>query len=202
MAAFEAVVAAEGRTEAQRYFQERLAALDADYGSKQRLVDENERRMQEADSRKRKTEIRTYFSQRLQAFAKELDVRINDPDKLSVQGLHMGRGSEGPRALATYYYAFLHTAAQYGSSTFCPIVIDARNQQGQDPGHLERIMTLLLSQAPSDAQVIIGAETLAQMSLSDDVIDVSWKKDQVLREDAYDATVQYIQPFLEQNLLH
>src|SRR3954447_22946009 len=115
------VVAAEGRTEAQRYLQERLGILDAEYKDKQRVVEESERQMKEVDSKSRKITIKSFFTERLQTFADELDVRLPDPSELNVQGLNIGRGSEGPRARAAYYFAFLHTAAKYGSSTFCPI---------------------------------------------------------------------------------
>jgi hypothetical protein len=126
------VVAAEGRIEAQRYFQERLATLDSEYGTQQREMEESERQMKETDSRQRKASIKAFFSERLRTFATELDVRLPEPDDLNVQGLNIGRGSEGPRARSAYYFAFLHTAAKYGTSTFCPIVVDAPNQQGQD----------------------------------------------------------------------
>jgi hypothetical protein len=191
------VVAAEGRTEAQRYLLERLAALDSEYGSKQRTMEESERQMKEVDSRQRKATIRAFFSERLQSFAKELDVRLPEPDDLNVQGLNIGRGSEGPRARAAYYFAFLHTVAKYGTATFCPIVVDAPNQQGQDQGHLQTIMKFLLSQVPQDAQLIMGAEIIFEETQAE-VIDVSWKKDQVLREDAYAQTLDHIRPFLDQ----
>ena len=42
-----------------------------------------------------------------------------------------GRGSEGPRGLIAYYYAFLHTARRYSSSSFCPIVIDRPISKGK-----------------------------------------------------------------------
>jgi hypothetical protein len=194
------VIAAEGRVEAQRYFQDRLASLDVDYGIKSRIMAESEQRMAEADNRKRKGNIRSYFSKQLQQFAANLDVRLPDANRLNLQGLHIGRGSEGPRALAAYYYAFLQTAHEYGSSTFCPIVIDAPNQQGQDAGHLQTIMEFLLTKAPFGSQVIIGAETFTPVG-DVNVIDISWKKDRVLREDAYAQTLKYVEPFLQQSLL-
>jgi hypothetical protein len=197
---FRDVVAAEGRTEAQRYLQERLATLDSEYGIKQREIEECERRMKEVDSPSRKGAIRAFFSERLQTFAKQLDVPLPEPDDLNVQGLNIGRGSEGPRARAAYYFAFLHTAANFGSSTFCPIVVDAPNQQGQDQGHLQTIMTFLLSQTPQSAQIIIGAETVFPDTKAE-IIDVSWKKDQVLREDAYAQTLDHVRPFLDQGAL-
>lgn len=188
------VVIAEGRHQAQKFLQERLAALDHDYAAKRRQMDDAIKQMKVADSRNRKQAIQLYFSQRLTEFCQSLDVRL--PDRIDLHGLHIGRGSEGPRGLAAYYYAFLHTTQRHGSATFCPIVIDAPNQQGQDQGHLKAIMEFLLSRMPADSQVIIAAETGA--TSADAVpIDVSWKKRQVLREDAYESTREYVRTFLQ-----
>lgn len=195
------VVAAEGRNEAQRYLQERLAELDADYGSKQRQLDDCEARMKAAESKQRKQDIRAQFSQHLRSFAGQLDVRLPDSKQLNLQGLNIGRGSEGPRALAAYYYAFLFTARQYGSSTFCPIVIDAPNQQGQDKNHLRKMMQFLLAGRPEDSQVILASETPPSPTSDILVVDVSWKKDQVLREDQYVQVLDYVSPFLAQGTL-
>jgi hypothetical protein len=195
------VVAAEGRNEAQRYLQERLAELDADYGSKQRRLEGCAERMRAVDSKQRKQDIQSGFSQLLRSYAAQLDVRVADAKQLSLQGLHIGRGSEGPRALAVYYYSFLHTAKQHGSSAFCPIVVDAPNQQGQDKGHLRKMMQFLLSEAPSGAQIIIASETSPPPSAISTVVDVSWKKDQVLREDKYTQVLDYVSPFLSERIL-
>ena len=194
------IVAAEGRNEAQRFLQERLAGLDAEYGEKQRRLEICNDKMKENDSRPRKLSIQRLFADKLTSFAMDLDVRLPDSTSASMQGLHIGRGSEGPRALAAYYYAFLHTAYQHGSSAFCPIVIDAPNQQGQDQGHLEKIMEFLLSKKPMVAQVIIAAETVSS-SADANIIDISWKKDRVLREDSYTATLEYVRPYLRQSIL-
>jgi hypothetical protein len=195
------VVAAEGRNEAQRYLQERLSELDAECGSKQRRLDECGSRMRAADSKQRRQEIQAEFSQRLRSYAGQLDVRVPDARQLNLQGLYIGRGSEGPRALAVYYYSFLHTAKNHGSSAFCPIVVDAPNQQGQDKDHLRRIMQLLLNEAPSHAQVIIASETAPPSTVDTVILDVSWKKDQVLRDDKYEEVLNYVNPFLAQSAL-
>lgn len=194
------VVTAQGRSEAHRVLLERLAELDAEAGAKQRLIDDADRRMRETESRIRRQTIRSHFTDTLSRFSGELDVRLPDRMRDPIPGLQLGRGSEGPRALAAYYYAFLSTVRKFGSSTFCPIVIDAPNQQGQDKGHLEQIMRFLLREAPSGAQVIIGTEAMAD-DLGTRLIDVSHKKDQVLREDRFDSTVEYVRPFLTQAIL-
>ena len=78
-------------------------------------------------------------------------------------------------------------------------MIDAPNQQGQDKGHLEQIMCFLLKEAPIDAQVIVGTEALSD-ALGSNVIDVSHKKDQVLRVDRYETTMEHVRPFLAQSI--
>lgn len=194
------VVAAEGRNEALRYLQERLSTLDKLYAEKQRAANECEARMKELDSSKRKSAIYKHFAARIKNAAHALDVRLPDVTAKTIQGLNIGRGSEGPRALAAYYYAFLHTAEQYGSAVFCPVVIDAPNQQGQDVVHLRTIMSFLLSGAPSGAQVIVGAESVVAQTDAT-IIDVGWKKNRVLREAEYERVSAYLNPFLEQSIL-
>jgi hypothetical protein len=194
------VVNAQGRTEAQRILNQRLAELDGEAGEKQRLIADAEERMQASESIRRKQEILTHFIDTLARFTDELDVNMPKNKREIIQGAKFGRGSEGPRGLAAYYYAFLSTTRQYGSSTFCPIVVDAPNQQGQDKGHLEQIMNFLLNQAPPNSQVIIGTEAFNDDQIAK-IIDVTHKKKQVLREDAFEKTMEYVRPFLRQSIL-
>ncbi|MFM9848577.1 MAG: hypothetical protein ACKVP3_15615 [Hyphomicrobiaceae bacterium] len=191
------IVVAEGRNEAQRVLKERLSVLDAEYGEKQRRMADAEQRMKAADSRQRKLAITQYFASALGTFNEELDVRIPEGTNPSIQGVHTGRGSAGPRGLAAYYYAFLHTSAKYSTSAFCPIVVDAPNQQGQDRGHLQQIMQFLLTRMPTEAQVIVGTEAVGDLSGAA-VVDISHQKERVLRAEAYDQTLEYVRPFLRQ----
>jgi hypothetical protein len=69
--------------------------------------------------------------------------------------------------LAAYYYAFLHTAHKFGSSAFCPIVIDAPNQQGQDANHLPAIIAFLVKSRPPNAQLILAVEEAAGVDGTD-----------------------------------
>ncbi len=194
------IVAAQGRNEAQRVLLERLAALDAEAASKQRLIADAEQRMKETESRKRRSSIRQFFIEKLAEFADALDVDLPTKAKEPILGLQVGRGSVQPRALAAYYYAFLHTVAEHGSAVFCPIVIDAPNQQGQDPAHLSQIMKFLLNQQPANAQVIVGAESVSE-NWGAKKLDVTNQKKRVLREQDYEPVRQYVQPYLNQSLL-
>ena len=59
-----------------------------------------------------------------------------------------GRGSERPRGITAVYYAFLHTARRYSSCAFCPIAIDAPNQQRQDD--MQRVLRFIIDKRPAD----------------------------------------------------
>lgn len=67
-------------------------------------------------------------------------------------------GSPGPRSVVAYYGALWAVMKSSYSSLPSPIVIDSPNQNAQDKKHLERVMGLLASKTPSNAQVILCAE--------------------------------------------
>jgi hypothetical protein len=108
-----------------------------------------------------------------------------------------GRGSEGPRGIIAYYYAFLHTARRYSSSAFCPIVIDAPNQQGQDD--MERVMRFIIDKRPADAQVIVATEDLFGLTEADaTIVLVGERANQLLDDDKYDEVSDIVRPYLGQ----
>jgi len=58
------------------------------------------------------------------------------------------------------------------------------------------IMKFLFERAPSDAQVIVAAEKLPP-NLSVRVVDISHRRDKVLREALYDEVAQQIEQYVE-----
>lgn len=104
---------------------------------------------------------------------------------------------EGPRGIIAYYYAFLHTARKYSSSAFCPIVIDAPNQQGQDD--TERVMRFIIDKRPADSQVTVATEDLFGLTDADaTVVHVGKRANQLLDEDRYDEVSDIVRPCLGQ----
>lgn len=191
------VIAAEGRNEAGRVLRARLAEMDAGIGEKMGLERAEEERMKAAVSRKRTAEIKTFFFDRLAEFASELSVRLDTEKRLPMASMLLGRGSEGPRGIIAYFYAFLHTVRKYSTSTFCPIVIDAPNQHGQDD--MPRIMRFLLDRQPAESQVIIATENLFGLTEEDAaIIPVGKRKNQLLDEDLYDEVSDTLRPYLGQ----
>jgi hypothetical protein len=194
---FRDVVAAEGKTEAARLLQSRLSELDAQIGTLSGDIAEQNELIKKAESKERADRIKSEFIDFLTQFSKALDVRIEDRKRLTLHGVNIARGSEGPRALLAYYFAFLRIVSLYSSAVFCPIVIDAPNQQGQDRVHMPAMMKLMVQEAPKNSQLIIAAED--QFELRDDeieLIDVSGQKDHVLRLDQFEKVAEAVRPYL------
>ena len=111
----------------------------------------------------------------------------------------LSRGSEGPRGLAAYYYAFLNTERRFGSSVFCPIVIDAPNQQGQDKDHLPAIIRFFVEQKPPGAQLIMGVEEAVGLDNTEaTIIEVGERKHQLLNDESYTEVSSHMKHYIDQ----
>jgi hypothetical protein len=196
---FEQVVAAEGRNAATRVLRSRIGDVDQEIGALATLIRELATQMRRSLDRKRSTAIRDRFGAFLTTFATQLDVRVGDVRSKAISRMNFARGSEGPRGLAAYYYACLHTAREFGSSAFCPLVIDAPNQQGQDAVHLPAIISFLVKQRPPGSQLILGVEEPAGISKGDaDIISVGERRNQLLRDAEFEAVSEHLRPHMAQ----
>jgi hypothetical protein len=194
---FKDVVAAQGRNEAGRMIRGRIKDVDVSISAKRREEDAASESMKAAVSRKRTQEIRGFFSERLFEFADHLSVRIATTKTPSMTSMPFGRGSEGPRGIIAYYYAFLHTVRKYSSAAFAPIVIDAPNQQGQDD--MKRVMRFIIDKRPSDSHVIVATEDLFGLTDSDaTIVHVGKRQNQLLDEDLYEEVSDIVRPYLGQ----
>jgi hypothetical protein len=193
------VMAAEGRNSATRVLRGKVSEVDATIGEITAQMEAFSAAMRRSLDRKRSREIKDYFGARLVEFAATLDVRVDADRSGSISTMQHARGSEGPRGLAAYYYAFLHTARSFGSSAFCPIVIDAPNQQGQDGEHLPAIISFLVNKRPQGAQLILGVEEPVGISEKDAaIIEVGVVKRQLLSDDQFEPVSEHLRPYLAQ----
>jgi hypothetical protein len=189
------IVAAEGRNAATRVLRQRIDEADTIIGQLTGQIKERGAEMRRLLDKRRAQSIKDYFSNQLHRVAQRLDVGLEDEG--SIASPPRARGSEGPRGLAAYYYAFLHTVREYGSATFCPIVVDAPNQQGQDQKHLPAIIEFLVDDRPKDSQLILAVEEA--IGVPPDraaVIRVGQGRNRLLSEDAYDGVAKHLMPLL------
>lgn len=191
------VIAAEGRNAATRALRHKIGEIDSTIGDIRGQMDEFTAAMKQSLDRKRSREIKDFFSAHLVDFATTLDVRVDGDRSGSISTMQHARGSEGPRGLAAYYYAFLHTVQQFGSSAFCPIVIDAPNQQGQDGEHLPAIISFLVNKRPEGSQLILGVEEPLGITDRDaSIVSVGVGKRQLLNEEQFEPIAERLRPYL------
>jgi hypothetical protein len=94
-------------------------------------------------------------------------------------------GSDLPRALLAYYYAFVHTMRGTSASALCTLVVDTPVQQDQDPENAARIIQFALGQVPQDMQMILGTVSLHGVDYDGYVIKTE-NKYRLLSKDAYE----------------
>jgi hypothetical protein len=199
---FGEIVAAEGRNAAIHILRERIRDVEAEIGGLNSKIDEIAATMRGLLDRKRSRTIKDFFASHFVSFAQQLDVRIGDLPSNPMSSTSHARGSEGPRGLAAYNYAFLHTSQQYSSMVFCPIVIDAPNQQGQDAQHLPAIISFLVKKRPEGAQLILGVEEASGLTENDaEIVTVGVRRNQLLSEAEFDAVSKQLRPYLAQAVL-
>lgn len=157
--------------------------------------------MNEYTDRTRTAEIRKFYRARLSAYSHKLDVQLDDPEKQSIASVNVARGSEGPRALLAYYYAFLHTKIKFTDNVRFPVVIDSPNQQGQDKVHLPQMVKFIFDHVPDDAQTIVATEDASGLDLKGVTIATYGEaKRQVLREKEYETVKAVFEPYFQKIL--
>jgi hypothetical protein len=193
---FNDVLVAQGRNEAGKLVRGQIADIEDDIARKRIAEDSASDTMRAALSRRRTDEIKGYFKDRLYEFSDHLSVRFDASKPPAITSSAWGRGSEGPRGMIAYYYAFLHTARKYSSSAFCPIVIDAPNQQGQDD--MEKIMRFIVDKRPPNSQLIVATEDLFGLTEADaTIVHVGKRQNQLLDEDKYEEVSDIVRPYLQ-----
>jgi len=105
-------------------------------------------------------------------------------------------GSPGPRSVVAYYGALWTVMKTPDSSLPSPVVIDSPNQNAQDRKHLERIMGLLASKTPANAQVILCAEDPSDAFKPDKVIELVRER-ALLEASQFDEVARRVMPFVE-----
>ena len=198
---FNDVVIAAGKTEATKILRSSLGEKAADAEDVRDRVSKHRNTMASLTSSQRSGEILKFYRARLAQYALELDVTLEQGGTQLIHRIQAARGSEGPRGLLAYYYAFLQTRAQFTGATAFPIVIDAPNQQGQDAVHLPQMLKFIFAQAPQDSQVIVAAEEVGPSLPADiDVRSYGEQRRQVLREADFDEVRDRFLPYTQQLL--
>jgi hypothetical protein len=106
---FNDVVIAAGKTEAAKILRRSLGEKAADADEVRDRVSKHRDIMAGLTSNQRSGEILKFYRARLAQYAIDLDVTLEPGSSQSIHRIQAARGSEGPRGLLAYYYAFLQT---------------------------------------------------------------------------------------------
>jgi hypothetical protein len=185
--------------ESEKLMDETFAAeqkeVDAQIGAQQMKSDEASQTMKSMDDRKRQGAIKEFYLRRMGAFVQQLHVPNLSEDSYKAIDCHIREtGSDLPRGLLAYYYAFIHTMKRYSTSAFCPIVIDSPVQQDQDATNAARMISFCLNDVPEESQLILGTVSLHGVEYDGYVVETH-TKNKLLRAELFEEVNEIVRPY-------
>lgn len=150
------VVEAEGRRTWASRVREHHAALEQQAGALAVRLTELEARRVALDDKDHTAVTNKQYSALMKDFLSALGVKTAGSAMKNVRSKIEDTGSGLPRALLAYTYTILHLIDRVNSGTRFPIVIDAPNQQEQDPNNLKNMLEFIRDRRPENTQLVIG----------------------------------------------
>jgi hypothetical protein len=176
------------------------ALLDEEVGKLDSKSDEALAVMKSFDDAKHKKRVMDFYRGKMADFLIRLRVPgLLPKDYKRIDCSIKETGSDLPRAILAYNYAFLHTMHKFGGKVSCPIVMDSPVQQDQDPDNAARIIEFALTASPEGSQLILGTVSLhgaAHAGRSETTID----EYSLLNRDEYASVQGEMAPLFRQML--
>ncbi len=192
----EDLVDLKSRRKLATMIEQQLVEVKSDLAQLRMTIEEAESEMASLDSKDRRSRVLDDFRQRYDSGLRALGVtNVDGVDASSVFPSIPGTGSTLPRALLAYYFAFAETAKLHGTAAIGPMIIDAPNQQEQDPENLGRIMRYIRDHAMKWGQAVVGCVDQAGVDFEGKVIEID-EHDRVLVPGEYTNVREEIQPYL------
>lgn len=143
--------------------------------------------------------ILKFYSSFMLIYLRRLDVTNFSADEvIKIPARIRETGSDLPRAILAYFLAIIQTISKHSSSIFAPIVVDSPNQQDQDDTNVAKMIDLIISERPDQAQVVLGTVSLHGRKVENGkIIDLTEKKS-VLRSVDFEAVSASMRPYLDQ----
>ena len=155
------------------------------------------------DGETKKQKIMNLYRSKLTSYLKSLNIDSEKTSKGVFERMDSNikeQGSNLPRALLAYYFAFLHIMDKYSTSTFCPIVIDSPNQQEQDSENLKAIMNFINLNQPENSQLILSLVEDIETTFDKDTLYLENEKYSLLKTDFYDEVFNELSPIIESGI--
>jgi len=141
------------------------------------------------DKEKRK-EVLENFVANCESLISELNLgKVKLDELVNVKQQVNENGAELPRSILAFQLAFLRTISESQGKTQFPLIIDAPNQQEQDPENLESILASINSSLPSGTQTILGLVDNANVEM-EGTTHVFTEQYSILSESEYEECKQ------------
>lgn len=194
------LIESEGRREMSSLFQDEIAGYDEKLAIQLLARRKSEATLKILEDKVRTKSIKERFYAYMSSFLIKLDVLSMKPASYkNISGNIQESGSAMPRALMAYYYSILHVIQEFGSSAYCPIIIDAPNQQGQDRKNLPILLKFIADQQPRNSQLILAIEELHDTKFEGTVIELNRKR-KVLEPEQFNVVYNSLSPYLAKSL--
>jgi hypothetical protein len=185
--------------ESERLMDDTLAAeqkdIDSSIGAQEMKSDEAAQTMKSLDDKDRQAEIKAFYLHQMNSFVKQLHVpNLSEESYKSIDCNINETGSDLPRALLAYYYAFIHTMKQHSTSAFCTMIVDSPVQQDQDAINAARMIKFCLNEMPDDAQLILGTVSLHGADYGGYVIATD-TKNKLLKTELFEHVNESLKPY-------
>jgi|SRR6267378_4003918 len=169
--------------------------INSKIGEQDARSDEAAATMKSFEDRKFQKTIKDRYFQFMKQFITELRVPgLSEKSFKQIDCVINETGSDLPRALLAYYYAFLHTMRGTSASSLCPLIVDTPVQQDQDPENAARMIKFALDRVPQDMQMILGTVSLHGVAHDGYVIETEHKY-KLLSKDAYEEVSSFMKPY-------
>lgn len=194
------LIESEGKKELRSTLTSEVKRINEDIIKKNDSIDLLNIRLKNLIDAEKKQYIEQFYFNTMRSFLHKLDVeKLNEKSYPKMWSRITETGSSLPRALICYYFTFINLMSKYSSSVFCPIIIDAPNQQGQDLVNLRKILDFINNNQPENSQMILALENKLDVDFKAKEIILD-DKYSLLQKDDYDDLYQEIKPFLDQSL--
>lgn len=193
------VIESRGRRIASDMFDGQIIDLDSQIGQIMGNINNIADSLDKLKDKARRARIVGFYSELMLRYLRRLDVTNFSPSEVAnIPAKIRETGSDLPRAILSYFLAILQTISKYSSSMFAPIVVDSPNQQDQDDTNVAKMIDLIISERPDQAQIILGTVSLHGRKIDDGTVIEFTDKKSVLRADEFAAVAASVRPYLGQ----
>lgn len=192
------IIESEGKKEMKSLFNKEINDYENEIKEKLLLKNELEKEVKKYEDKKRANEIRTEYRNLMGSYLSTLNVHsLSENYYKRIDSSIKESGSAMPRALMAYYYSILNIIKKYGSSAFCPIIIDSPNQQGQDKENLPRLIKFIIDKQPKGSQLILGLEEIPDGQPNEYIIELNDERS-LLQEHEFEDVMAELKYYLKE----